>query len=100
MTAGGILECDPSPDSFLVLVFFGGSFLVLFVLRRLALLGLQGGEADVPVQGELQADRDEDDEEDGEENGLVIEDGDSLVCGADLRKPVELTHGSGSLEAW
>lgn len=35
---------------------------------------------------------DEDDDEDGEEVGLVVEDGDGLVCCADFLEPVELAH--------
>lgn len=87
------------PALFLALVLFGGSFLFLLSLHGLALLGLQGGVTDVPVQYELQDECDEDDKEDSEEDGLVVEDGDSLIGRADGREPVELTHWSGGLGA-
>lgn len=87
------------PALFLALVIFGGSFLVLLSLHSLALLRLQGDVADVPVQHELQNECDKDDKEDSEEDGLVVEDGDGLIGGADGREPVELTHWSGGLGA-
>lgn len=40
----------------------------------------------------LRQEGDDDDEEDGEEVGLVVEDGDGLIGGADFLEPVELTH--------
>lgn len=108
MSSDGIPGCNPiwkmqwflvNPALFLALVLFGGSFLVLLSLHGLALLRLQGDVADVPVQYELQNECDKDDKEDSEEDGLVVEDGDSLIGGADGREPVELTHWSGGLGA-
>lgn len=43
----------------------------------------------------LHQEGDDDDEEDGEEVGLVVEDGDGLVGGADFLEPVELAHFCG-----
>lgn len=52
---------------------------------------------DVPVEHDLQDDDDENDDEDSEGVRLIVQDGDGLVCGADLLEPVELilTHGVG-----
>jgi hypothetical protein len=67
----------------------------LCVLLLLGLLGLEGGVVDVPQQGALESEADDDENQDGEELGLVVEDGDGLVGGADALEPVELTHGGG-----
>ncbi|KAL6790023.1 hypothetical protein J3E68DRAFT_413043 [Trichoderma sp. SZMC 28012] len=66
----------------------GGSSL----LGGLLLGGLKGGPVDEPEQAGLGDQDDEDDDEGGEEVGLVVEDGDGLVGGADFLEPVELTH--------
>lgn len=66
----------------------GGSSL----LGGLLLGGLKGGPVDEPQEAGLGDQDDEDDDEGGEEVGLVVEDGDGLVGGADFLEPVELTH--------
>lgn len=47
---------------------------------------------DEPQEAGLGDQDDEDDDEGGEEVGLVVEDGDGLVGGADFLEPVELAH--------
>lgn len=47
---------------------------------------------DVPVDAHLNSETDDDDDEVGEELGLVVEDGDGLVGGANRAEEVELAH--------
>ncbi|KAL7799719.1 hypothetical protein V8C37DRAFT_365224 [Trichoderma ceciliae] len=63
------------------------SFLGGFDLGR-----LESSPMDKAQQAGLRQESSDDDEEGGEEIGLVVEDGDSLLGGADLFEPVELTH--------
>lgn len=49
---------------------------------------------DEPEEAGLGEEDDDDDDEGGEEVGLVVEDGDGLVGGADFLEPVELAHFS------
>lgn len=72
-----------------------GSFLGSFLLG-----GLESGPVDEPEQAGLGQEDDDDDDEGGEEVGLVVEDGDGLVGGADFFKPVELTHFGGVGRNW
>lgn len=62
------------------------------LLGGLFLRGLKGGPVDEPQKAGLGDQDDEDDDEGGEEVGLVVEDGDGLVGGADFLEPVELAH--------
>lgn len=74
-------------------LFLSGAALgVVLGLLLLPLLGLERGEVDVPDEEALDSEPDEDDEEVDEEVGLVVEDGDGLVCGADGLEPVEVGH--------
>lgn len=61
--------------------------LLLFLL-----LGLQSRIMNVPNQQALQAKTDENDKQVNEEVRLIIEDGDSLLGGADLLEPVKVCH--------
>lgn len=47
---------------------------------------------DVPYKHTLKDDGDKGDDEDGKEDGLVVEGGDCLWCGADFGKEVKLSH--------
>lgn len=71
--------------------FFSGRFLVLLF----HLLGLQSRLVDPPDDETKANVGEKSNKEDPKNNRLIVENGDSLIGGADGREPVELSHGEG-----